>query len=214
VSEYEFFKCDFVSKQEIWQKAEDFRKTYCYDLTPPINMELVIEKKLKLNIEPKHHIKELTSIDAYLKSDRSGIVVDNAQYMDEKNRYERRLRFSFAHEVGHFVLHKNILKHFEIRTPLQYYNFITNTDDKEYNSFEWQANEFAGRLLVPKRKLTEEFDIMLKKIKKANMYHLLKEEPSLVLESSAPQLCKPFGVSEDVIVRRVEREGLLKDLNI
>jgi hypothetical protein len=213
VSEYEFFKCDFVSKQEIWQKAEDFRKTYCYDLNLPINMEYITEQRLGLNIEPKHYIKEFPSIDAYLKSDLSGIVVDNAQYMDTKNRYERRLRFSLAHEVGHFVLHEDILKHFEIRTPAQYYNFITNRDDKEYKSFEWQANEFAGRLLVPKQELIAVFHVMLNDLKKANMYNLLKEEPSLVLERSAPQLCKPFGVSEYVIVRRIKEEGLLESLN-
>ena len=42
--------------------------------------------------------------------------------------------------------------------------------EKEYSGFEWQANEFAGRLLVPYPELTTEFDKILKIIEEKGEY--------------------------------------------
>jgi len=73
-----------------------------------VNVEHIIEHSLGLDIIPVHGIRKFEKIDAYLKSDRSAIVVDIEQYMDVQNRYENRLRFSFAHEIGHYVLHEYV----------------------------------------------------------------------------------------------------------
>lgn len=81
--------------------------------------------------------------------------------------------------------------------------------DTEYRSFEWQANEFAGRLLVPVKGLDSilsEACTMLKNDKKLMDY--LTRDPDAVLSRISPQLCKPFGVSEEAIEKRVKREGL------
>ena len=69
-------------------------------------MEVIVERRLKLNVEPKHGLLDELDMDAYLRFDLTGIVVDYKCYMDE--RFQNRIRFSFAHEVGHFVLHKGI----------------------------------------------------------------------------------------------------------
>jgi hypothetical protein len=41
-----------------------------------------------------------------------------------------------------------------------------------------------------------------------NLVPFLKMDPDAVLSRISPMLCKPFGVSTDVIERRVKREGL------
>ena len=80
--------------------------------------------------------------------------------------------------------------------------------ETEYRSFEWQANEFAGRLLVPYQELETEMEKVGEILKENNLITFLKMDPDAVLSRISPMLSKPFGVSTEVIERRVKREGL------
>ena len=75
-------------------------------------------------------------------------------------------------------------------------------------NFEYQANEFAGRLLVPREDLNHEIENALDVLKRNNLMEFLKVDPHAVLSRISPQLAKPFGVSTDVIETRVRREEL------
>jgi Zn-dependent peptidase ImmA (M78 family) len=118
------------------------------------------------------------------------------------------MRFSFAHELGHFFLHQDLYIKFGIDSPEGWKDFILNVPENEYRSFEWQANEFAGRLLVPYQELKAEMGRVSKILKKNNLVPFLEIDPDAVLSRISPMLCKPFGVSTEVIERRVKREGL------
>lgn len=86
-------------------------------------------------------------------------------------------------------------------------NFILNVPEKEYSGFEWQANEFAGRLLVPYPELKNELDKAVKIIQESKLEQYLESDPDAVLSRISPALCKPFGVLSVVIETRVKREG-------
>ena len=118
------------------------------------------------------------------------------------------MRFSFAHELGHFFLHKYLYTRFGIDSPEDWKDFILNVPENEYRSFEWQANEFAGRLLVPRPELRAEMEKVGKVLKENNLIPFLEKDPDAVLSRISPMLCKPFGVSTEVIERRVKRERL------
>jgi len=45
-------------------------------------------------------------------------------------------------------------------------------------------------------------------LKESNLIAFLKMDPDAVLSRVSPMLCKPFGVSTEVIEKRVKREGL------
>jgi Zn-dependent peptidase ImmA (M78 family) len=145
-------------------------------------------------------------MDAYLKTDLSGIVVDQDCYMQD--RFANRLRFSLAHELGHYFLHRDIYKSLSLDTPEEWKEFILNVAEDEYENFEWQANEFAGRFLVPydhlKLKVRESLEI----IRQLDLIKYLQQDPDAVLSRVSPFLRKPFGVSEQVIAIRVRRENL------
>jgi len=49
-------------------------------------------------------------------------------------------------------------------------------------------------------------DKIYETIKETDLLPYLRDDPSAVLSRVSPVLCKPFGVSENVIERRVERE--------
>ena len=109
------FRCKWIDKKDLWSIADDVRKTYWAEGTLPINIEKIVEFRLDLLIKPKHGLLSSIDMDAYLEMDLTAIVVDYDSYMNEKNA--NRLRFSFAHELGHFFLHKEIFAAFDLVDP-------------------------------------------------------------------------------------------------
>ena len=85
---------------------------------------------------------------------------------------------------------------------------MLNIPDSEYAFFEYQANEFAGRTLVPPEKLISELEKCLQTLREVGLHKLIESDPDAVLSRISPTLCKPFGVSDQVIERRVQREAL------
>lgn len=75
-----------------------------------------------MDIVPIPGLNQFCETDAYISSTRTSIMVDNEKYMDDK--YQNRLRLSIAHEIGHFVLHKDIYNSFGIREIEDFYNFV------------------------------------------------------------------------------------------
>lgn len=62
-----------------------------------------------------------------------------------KNQNPKRQRFTLAHELGHFVLHKNKNTEFTDTT------FFRKNEDND--SLEYNANEFAARILMPEERV-------------------------------------------------------------
>jgi hypothetical protein len=61
---------------------------------------------------------------------------------------------------------------------------------------------------VPNSDLVNTIKQASKIIKENKLIDYLENDPDAVLSRISPMICKPFGVSADVIKRRVEREGL------
>jgi hypothetical protein len=103
-----------------------------------------------------------------------------------EERFQKRMRFSFGHEVGHFVLHKNVYGGIPLSNPENWKELVLNMPEREYRNFEWQANEFAGRLLVPRERLVEEVDKIYVTIKETDLLPYLRDDPSAVLSRVSP----------------------------
>ena len=204
--DYSEFKCKWIDPISLWNIADETRNKYWPESKLPVNTEEIVEFRLRLNIEPVKYLLSTIDIDAYLKRDLSGIVVDYDCYMNDK--FANRMRFSFSHELGHFFLHKELYIEFEIDFPEDWKDFILNVPESEYRNFEWQANEFAGRFLVPYPELEAETEKVSKILNENHLIPFLKKDPDAVLSRISTTLCKPFGVSTEVIERRVKREGL------
>ena len=204
--DYSEFKCKWIDPVSLWNIADETRNKYWPESTLPVNTEEIVEFRLRLNIEPVKYLLSTIDIDAYLKRDLSGIVVDYDCYMNDK--FANRMRFSFAHELGHYFLHKELYTKFGVDSLGDWKEFILNVPENEHRNFEWQANEFAGRLIVPFPELAAEMKRAKKILEDNKLIPFLKKDPDAVLSRISPTLCKPFGVSTEVIETRVKREGL------
>jgi len=123
--------------------------------------------------------------------------------MDE--RRSPRLRSTLAHEVGHFVLHKEQIQQCKFRTPEDWIHFREDFLEDDLDWFEFQAYEFAGRLLVPKEELEKQIKSCSDKIKYFKKY--FPEGPDLV-EAVSRVICGHFGVSDQVIGKRIAKEKI------
>lgn len=197
---YSSFHCDFLRNEEIWEEADKCYLKYRYDDSIPVDVEYIAEK-MGLDIIPEY-IPE--SFDAFLSLDGKAILINSAR--DE--RYNSRIRFSVAHEVGHFILHQEMLKKFHFDDLADYVTFIQEISEKEYKSFEYQANEFAGRLLIPRSQLIKRMDEAISLVDDITFESLVESSPDQVLASLSPFLAKPFNVSDVVVKIRAGREGL------
>ena len=200
------FKCTWIHRKELCKDADEMRSKYWQENLLPIDMEKIIELRLGLDIEPKHGLFFRIDTEAWLKMDLTGIVVDYDRYMNEK--FINRLRFSLAHELGHYFLHRDIYSSLPFSSLDDWKDFMMNVSETEYGGFEWQADEFAGRFLVPYDILETKVKESTEIIKQKNLVEFLRQEPDAVLSRVAPFLRKEFVVSEQVIKIRVQNEGL------
>jgi len=202
------YKAPYLKYEEIRKKADEFRAKYWENQTIPVDILYIIEFKLNLDIIPIKNLKSYGDIDSFLLGDLSGIAVDSDEYMDD--RYLNRIRFSIAHEIGHLVLHSDIYKKCKLE-PLKeiqdWITFIKTVPEKEYNWFELQAYEFAGRLLVPINELQNEINKFNTEIETAKS--LISDIDNYRLaEYLAPNIANKFQVSPEVIVRRINVEKI------
>jgi len=131
----------FLDNDEIRRKADEFRKEYWGDRIP-VDIELIVERNLRLTIIPVANLFSEAHTEAYLSGDLREIAYDPA-------RPEPRIRFSIAHEVGHYVLHGEIIKQLRTSSYDEWKRIQLDLPDGLWGRAEYQAREFAGRLLVP-----------------------------------------------------------------
>ena len=176
----------------IEERVELFRRNF-WSNEIPVEIEDIIELKLNIDIFPIIDFLKLTNMDALITSDWKYIYVDKDEYLDDR-RYNR-LRFSLAHEIGHFILHKRIYDNFGIKTQEDYYKLYRDIPELQYRYLEGQANKFASYLLIPRRVLAIKAEEELK-----NNPSWLRKMDRIKLNSYlAIPLSKIFKVSEEAI---------------
>jgi Zn-dependent peptidase ImmA (M78 family) len=187
----------FKNPDDIKKAAERFLHKYHPEDIYPIPIEEIIEFQLRLNIIPIDGLHNIIDTDGFVSSDLTSISVEEYIYKNRPGRY----RFTLAHEIGHLVLHEHIYEQCEFDTMGEWKKFIKNFPEKEYSWLEWQANEFAGLVLVPSHHLKKRLSYHTKQLKALS----IKDE-YVILDRVVELLSKDFVVSRDVIRRRLHRE--------
>ena len=197
------FRAPKISKPDIRAAADDFREKYA-PAALPVDILGIIEFDLDMQIIPISDLKPSCDTEAALLGDLKSIAVDKVSFMDE--RFAARLRFSAAHEIGHLVLHGNLYKNVGHTTVEEWIRFYSQMPDEQYRFLETHADEFAGRLLVPRPALAEAVETTVTFAKAKGLS--LDKLRDLNADWVASMIAKQFSVSPRVIEIRLDRENL------
>jgi len=181
----------FINNQTISKKANEFRSKF-WDNSIPIDIEYILDVKLEINIIPSPGLYSICNTDALIASNWKSLYIDKDKYLDE--RQHSRLRFSLAHEIGHFILHEEIYQSFSIKNARAFYEFFDKIPPEQYGYLEAQANKFANYLLLPREKLIIEKKRFLEQLKGIDKRQEIDE--NMLNAYLAVPISKIFGVNE------------------
>ncbi len=175
----------------------------------PVNIEFVAEQKYGASIVPFSGLLREYGTDAFSASDFSTIYVDEFVY------YQRptRLRFTVAHELGHRILHTEYLKSLVFATVDEWVNALDGIDHDDYRRMEFQADTFAGLVLVPQPHLetgfAEQLQLLMPQIEEAKAAGLKREDYlDNVVYAISDALLPQFDVSLKVLEIRLANSEL------
>jgi len=87
--------------------------------------------------------KDLLNSDGRIIFGKKHTIIEINQNIE----FEQKKRFTLAHEIGHFVMHKGIDIHNDTEATTSWFN---NKEKQAKNGrIEYEANQFASELLIP-----------------------------------------------------------------
>jgi len=188
----------FKNHNYIEKVAQDFLKQYHPGDTYPTPIEDIIELKMGINIIPIPDLSEaIEDVGGFISSDLLSISIDRYVYMNVRTR----ARFTFAHEIGHAIMHKDIYENGKFESSEEWKEFMDSFPEKEWSWLEWQANQFAGLILVPTHHLQKRFKYHVKQVKDLGI-----ENEDVIMDRVTELLAKDFVVSRGVIQIRLKKE--------
>ena len=190
----------WLPKEEIADYAskliEDYRQIVQRDVHPPIPIEDIIERGLNLQLgfaDLRRKLKIADVLGATFIRQRR-ICVDESLLNPAS---EGRLCFTFAHEIGHWILHRKLIDNACRSISSDGFIFCRLQDAKK--PIEWQADYFASCLLMPAEKVLDSF------------CHIFGHQP-LILYNLKSSFCGPLSFDPCVenwplIAARVKETG-------
>jgi Zn-dependent peptidase ImmA (M78 family) len=197
-----------LTQEKLREEAENFRDQHIFTTNLPVDIELVVEATMGIRIIPIENLQRLCDMEGFISKDFKSIYVDD--YLYKTDRYYKRVRFTIAHEIGHYVLHRGTIDNQKFEDENDWIQFRMGINDETLGWFETQASEFAGRLLVPLDPLIEEFKSKRQTVlKKHSSWNSPKISDDDLFTIVAPLICKRFDVSSEVIERRLRKENIM-----
>ena len=200
---------------------DDYQAMLGHPIQPPIPVENIIERYLKLNLSFEDLGKKLAMEDilgaTYIESRR---ICINNKLLEDKS--EGRFIFTCAHEVGHWVLHRSFIE-FAARSGEHDYTIICRISNAR-QPIEFQADYFASCLLMPEKWVRDAFTtacgievIVLENIKSSFGGTALCIDPCVEnWHLIAAMVCEAGGfinVSKQAMIIRLQELGLLVNVS-
>jgi hypothetical protein len=198
------FRAPYITPERAWAEADRIRGEFWPSGEVPVEVEEILWA-VGLRVEPIQSLREAGDVDALLRGDLKTVVVDTDEYMDD--RMLNRIRFSMAHELGHFILHADLYRGMAHTSIDAWIDFVERVPEDQWGFIELHAYEFAGRLLVPSDRLRAEITAAAKLAEDAG-FMKWDETGDAAREYMSNSIARTFGVSSQVIEKRIIREKL------
>lgn len=214
----------FLPEKRIEQDAETLLGEYARDFQgaagPPVPVEELAEVQLELTVE----MDDLRA--AFQNDDVLGAIwfkerlirVDRSLDPHENPKMLGRFRFTLAHETGHWRLHRAYYREDAAQAHLFGGRgapaFVCRSSEKP--PVEWQADCFAGYLLMPRKLVLAEWHEWRGTLDPVILDSLPAQTVSGPRDAASARFetfCKPFAqrfeVSAEAMRIRLEKLGLL-----
>ncbi len=117
-------------------------------VAPPIPIEEVLERLLRLNLV-FDNLRTVVGVEGVLGAlcvDQREVLIDQSLDPEEYPDLEGRYRFTLAHEIGHWQLHRSIYRRLlKTERPL-----LATWEATQNRRLERQADIFAACILMPR----------------------------------------------------------------
>ncbi|MBO4332927.1 MAG: ImmA/IrrE family metallo-endopeptidase [Paludibacteraceae bacterium] len=196
------FKVPFIDQQTIEDRTVRIIKNFPH--TRDVISDIIRHENLMI-----HQIDMPDNMLGYLDLSDCSIFLN-----DRIKATEPRIRFTIAHELGHYYLHANFLRD-TVSIIGETENSITdtmkNSDDIKY--LEYQANWFAKSLLMPRFVFIRECDGLFQRysINRGRLYVDYQEVNQCNYRNITSCLADKFNVSVSAIRVRMLELGLLQE---
>jgi hypothetical protein len=155
-------KVRFLRTEDIDSSVAELLRNFCSKrnrvLSAPVPVEDILEKHLQVKLEITDLQKMLGLADVLGAAwFAQGVVRIDERILEQEGRY----CFTLSHELGHWVLHRPQVEADRVAPTLfgpasDAPAFVCRTSEKKAPA-EWQADQFAARLLMPSRLVREAF---------------------------------------------------------
>lgn len=205
-----------MTDEEIWHQVEQFRSEHRPHLEAnqiPLDLLTFAELELRLDLIPYEGLRDHFSADAAILSDFSGFYIDQHLFdrIDILSHSQfNRLRFSLAHELGHLILHRSLFESEQITNRESLLEWLNDHAGEKYR-IEREANEFAGRLLVPIDILRPLFEQLATGYDTIHGVHGWQNKQEL-RQKTCELISPKFGLHPLGISARLDREGLWQSI--
>lgn len=195
--------------EHVWRKITELRARYevLREDRTPLDVFTFLEVDLRLDPIPFDNLTAKYRVEAAITADFTGIYLDAEQYalMERGPDWKlNRLRFTVAHELAHYFLHRDVPQATHFASLPNFARWTGSYGGRKY-TLEQEANEFAGRLLVPDARLRVLFDEFA-----VAAEQLLPNftQSSTLRDQFAERVAPRFGVNAQVIAIRLDRDGI------
>ncbi|MFC1812596.1 ImmA/IrrE family metallo-endopeptidase [Thermodesulfobacteriota bacterium] len=209
-------KVPFLPKKKIVDIAENVFSEYQamvgHDVNPPIPVEDILERYLGVTL-CFHDFKEKHGMEGVLGATyvKKQLICADTKLLDDPS--EGRLNFTWAHEAGHWVMHRKLV------------NNASNTILCRYKDaklpVEWQADYFASCLLMPEKKVKEAWDktygpdpLVIFNVRSALKGPVYFDPSASNWHLIADRVCEAGGfsnVSKQAMIIKLQNLGLVKN---
>jgi hypothetical protein len=165
----------------------------------PVEVEDIVEFEMGLEVRPVLELQRRFVLDGFLGNRSKTVFVDQWVMEHRPNRY----RFTLAHELGHLVLHAEVMREVDIETLEDWHQFHADLGEENRAWFEHQAYWFAGALLVPANTLLMHYEEALRRTSQAGVGPQALSPH--IRGTIAGWIGKAYKVSTDVVTRRLKR---------
>lgn len=143
-------------------------------------------------------------------------LIEKCIYISNKiEKDSPRWRFTLAHEIGHYVLHYNLLNslYCEIQDTESVFQDKISIEDKTVRRLEYQANIFASSLLMPKAIfLAFTSSVFLQnRVNKGRLFYDNQPTNQNLYHTVVGTISNKFRASKQAVKYRLKSMGLLEE---